>query len=257
MGVTRDPFVGAGSGRLLARPRAAGDSASGRGVGAAELSAGGRPHALGLGKGRDGLLYVPAGYRPGRRLPLVVVLHGAGSSASRLVDPTTRLADEHAYLVLGPDSRGATWDRLRSTFGPDVAFVDRALAFAFARFDVDPAKIALAGFSDGASYALSLGLTNGDLFTHVLAFSPGFSPPGPREGRPAVFVAHGTRDPVLPIDRCSRRIVPGLRHDGYEVRYVEFDGEHRVPPEVLEEGVRWFLSGRVGDDETRSTVPEG
>ena len=30
---------------------------------------------------------------------------------------------------------------------------------------VDPARIAVAGFSDGASYALSLGLTNGTLLT--------------------------------------------------------------------------------------------
>ena len=33
------------------------------------------------------------------------------------------------------------------------------------------------GFSDGASYALSLGAANGDLFTHIAAFSPGFMRP--------------------------------------------------------------------------------
>jgi phospholipase/carboxylesterase len=34
--------------------------------------------------------------------------------------------------------------------------------------------VALGGFSDGASYALSLDLTNGDLFASLIAFSPGF-----------------------------------------------------------------------------------
>lgn len=38
---------------------------------------------------------------------------------------------------------------------------------------IDPAHVAIGGFSDGASCALSLGLVNGDLFTHVMAFSPG------------------------------------------------------------------------------------
>jgi hypothetical protein len=71
------------------------------------------------------------------------------------------------------------------------------------------------GLSDGASYALSLGLLNGDLFTHVIAFSPGFVAKGTRRGNPQVFVSHGLRDQVLPIDRCSRRIVRDLRGDDY------------------------------------------
>lgn len=40
-------------------------------------------------------------------------------------------------------------------------------------YAVDTTRLGVGGFSDGASYALSLGLTNGDLFTHVIAFSPG------------------------------------------------------------------------------------
>ena len=98
-----------------------------------------------------------------------------------------------------------------------------------------------AGFSDGASYALSLGLTNGDLFTHVLAFSPGFMAPRKRRGKPRLFLSHGTRDRVLPIDPCSRRIVPQVRRAGYDVTYREFDGPHTVPDEIAREAVDWFL----------------
>ena len=61
-------------------------------------------------------------------------------------------------------------------------------------------------------------------FTHVLAFSPGFLAPAERVGSPRIFVSHGTRDGWLPIERCSRRIVPQLERAGYEVRYREFDG---------------------------------
>ena len=59
------------------------------------------------------------------------------------------------------------------------------------------------------SYALSLGLANGDLFTHVIAFSPGFITPAPPSGRPPIFVSHGTADQVLadrrhqPPDRAA------------------------------------------------------
>ena len=117
-------------------------------------------------------------------------------------------------------------------YGPDVVFIDRSLGQMFDRLAVDAEKVAVVGFSDGASYALSLGPTNGDLFTRVIAFSPGFASPGARRGMPPVFVSHGTSDGVLPIERCSRRIVPRLEREGYEVRYREFDGPHTVPRSI-------------------------
>ena len=40
---------------------------------------------------------------------------------------------------------------------------------------IDPSRIAMAGFSDGASYSLSVGLANGDLFSAVFGFSPGLA----------------------------------------------------------------------------------
>jgi phospholipase/carboxylesterase len=104
--------------------------------------------------------------------------------------------------------------------------------------------VAAGGFSDGASYALSVGLGNGDLFTHVLAFSPGFMAPAVVVGEPRVYVSHGSRDEVLPIG-CSRRIVPELGRAGYDVRYHEFDGPHTVPEAVARGAVDWFL-GRSG-----------
>src|SRR5205814_5771055 len=58
--------------------------------------------------------------------------------------------------------------------------------------------------------------------------------PAPPRGRPRVFVSHGTADTVLPIDQCSRRIVPRLRQASYDVMYQEFEGPHTVPPEIAE-----------------------
>jgi phospholipase/carboxylesterase len=149
------------------------------------------------------------------------------------------LADEHGILLLAPDSRAATWDVIRGGFGPDVAFLDRALERVFASCPVDPGRVALEGFSDGASYALSLGIGNGDLFTHLIAFSPGFAAPAVQVGRPRILVTHGVHDAVLPIDRCSRRLVPALEGAGYDVTYEEFDGGHVVPPELARQAVLW------------------
>ncbi|HEY7502685.1 MAG TPA: hypothetical protein VH700_01205 [Gemmatimonadales bacterium] len=194
------------------------------------------------GSDRDGVLYVPASYRPGHPVPLVLSLHGAGGSGRRSLRRLLPLADELGLLVLSPDSRDSTWDVVRTGYGPDVAFVDRALDLVFARYAVDPARIAVEGFSDGASYALSLGLLNGDLFSDVIAFSPGFVLAEHRRGRPRCFVSHGTHDPVLPIDQCSRRIVRELRDDRYDVDYTEFDGGHAVPPEIARAAVDRLLA---------------
>ena len=197
---------------------------------------------LGLEVGRDGLIYVPSGYDPARAAPMVLMLHGAGGNARGGLDPLLGLADQNGLLLLSPDSRGRTWDVLVGGFGPDIAFIDRALAQTFSRYEVDPKRIAIGGFSDGASYALSVGLTNGDLFTHVIAFSPGFSSAGRERGSPDLFISHGTGDEVLPISRTSRMIVPVLRRQGYRLRYEEFEGGHLVPPALSEEAVNWFLS---------------
>jgi predicted esterase len=61
-------------------------------------------------------------------------------------------------------------------------------------------------------------------------------------GSPRVFVSHGTRDGWLPIERCSRRIVPRLRRAGYDVRYREFEGGHVEPSEIGREAAEWFTT---------------
>src|SRR5688500_2074179 len=142
-------------------------------------------------------------------LPLLVLLHGAGGSAERQMGRMGAEARDAGLVVMAPDSRGGTWDVIAGPgFGADVEFIDRALARVFEQVDVDPTRITLGGFSDGASYALSLGLANGSLFRRVLAFSPGFMTGGDVQGKPIIFISHGTADRVLPIDRSSRVLVP-------------------------------------------------
>jgi len=193
---------------------------------------------------RGGHLYVPASYRPERSAPLAVVLHGAGEDARDGLALLRAHADEAGLILLALDSRGPTWDFIRGGYGPDVAAIDRALEELFSSYAVDPSRVAVGGYSDGASYALSLGITNGDLFTHVMAFSPGFMAPAGRVGSPRIFVSHGTRDGWLPIERCSRRIVSQLQRAGYDVTYREFDGPHVVPPMIGREATDWFNTGQ-------------
>jgi len=169
------------------------------------------------------------------------MLHGAGGESRHGLVLLQALADQAGLVLLAPDSRGPTWDVILGGYGPDVAFLDEALGAVFRRCAVDASHVAIGGFSDGASYALSLGLANGDLFTHVLAFSPGFMAPPAQRGEPRLFISHGTEDAVLPIDRCSRRLVPRLQDAGYDVVCEEFEGPHTVPAQVARTALDWFL----------------
>jgi phospholipase/carboxylesterase len=213
-------------GRLTVRPQHPGKS-----------SVSGRAN-LGLDNDRDAILQVPKSQAT-LSFPLLLFLHGAGQSAEDMFDYLGSAPDDAGVAVLAPNSREYTWDAIIDSFGPDVEFLNLALARVFELTTIDASRIAVGGFSDGATYAISLGLINGDFFRRVAAFSPGFVIDGSSRGQPSFFISHGTQDHILPIDTCGRKIAGSLRARGYEVTYREFDGDHEIPADVAREGLRW------------------
>jgi phospholipase/carboxylesterase len=215
-------------------------------------TSGGRDEPLGLEADRDGVLYVPETADPAA--PLLVFLHGATGTGRAHLRAVLGAVDRYGVILVAPDSRGPTWDLIvERRFGPDVVFLDRVLDSGVDRVDADTRRLAVGGVSDGASYALSIGLTNGDVLSAVLAFSPGFLVAPHPTGEPRIFISHGRSDPILPIDACSRSFVPSIRGAGYEVNFREFDGGHTVPPPVADEAVRWWLDGETSSDERIAT----
>jgi phospholipase/carboxylesterase len=226
----KNEAAAAARGRLLTRPSTATGEPQPEGL-----------HPIGSGGRRDGLQRVPPTRADGQPLPLIVMLHGAGGEALGTLALIAAAAPD--VLILLPESRCSTWDIIRGAFGPDVAFLDAALRSVFMRHVVDPRRIALAGFSDGASYALTLTIGNGDLFTHALAFSPGFAVPPAVVGRPVIYISRGIADAVMPINACSRRLEPRFRAAGYAAQYHEFPDGHIVPPEIAAEAVALLAAG--------------
>ncbi|MDB5247594.1 MAG: phospholipase [Segetibacter sp.] len=220
-------------GRLTSRPK---DKAA-----ATEFKTGVQP--LNVDGKRDGFIYVPKGYNTARPAALAVMLHGAGGQAEHGLNLLRQYADDKNIILVAPASRGATWDIIvKDSFDADVIFIDQALSLVFDSYNIDTTHIAVGGFSDGASYALCLGLSNGDLFTHVIAFSPGFYYTVENKGKPTVYISHGVNDGILPINSCSRRIVPQLQRLGYTVNYKEFNGEHEIPSSISQSAVDLFVN---------------
>jgi len=227
----RDLQYASTAGRLTARPHESRKSyVSGR-------------TALGLDSARDAILLTPKS-EPKSNFPLLVFLHGAGQNADEMFEYLGTAPEEAGVAVLAPNSRGKTWDAISSGgfFGRDVKFINDALELVFEMLAIDARHLVLGGFSDGASYAISLGMINGDLFRGVMAFSPGFIIDGPWVGKPRFYISHGKQDPILPIEEYRRRVYGELIRRDYGLTGREFDGGHEIPDKVLREAFQWMGS---------------
>jgi phospholipase/carboxylesterase len=190
---------------------------------------------------RRTILFVPSTYDAAKPAPFFLALHGATGSGDSMLRGSRAAAEAHGVVMLSPSSRDYTWDAIRGPFGRDFERIDRLMSDVFDQCAIDPLRVAVGGFSDGATYALSVGLLNGDVFTHIVGHSAGFIIPGRPHGRPKVFLSHGRQDRTLPIDQCGRRIAAQLKRDGYDLRYEEFDGGHAATPEMREIAMQWFV----------------
>ncbi|CAL5227021.1 g9914 [Coccomyxa viridis] len=199
---------------------------------------------LGLSSGsRDGYIYVPSQYDPTKANAMILAIHAAGRGGLDALQLLIASANSSGIILLAPDSRAATWDDLpagQNSFGPDVAFISAALAQTFALYNVDPTKLGIQGFSDGATYALGLGMINGKLFKKVIANSPGGILADSTQGQPPVFISAGLQDNIFPIQQAGNADACYLKQQGYAVTYVQFNGGHEVPATIASDAIQWF-----------------
>lgn len=221
-------------GILSARPRQAAAQAR---EGTYKLDAWPQPH-----------IFIPPNLDAEKPTPLMLLLHGGAGGGDRLLREFVPLAGEAGVVLLAPEAERRTWDVVRSfqyggepTFGTDVKRVDASLEALFDMVSIDPTRIAIAGMSDGASYALSLGLRNGGLFSHIIAFSPGGIAPFSGTPEPRIFISHGRKDSVLPFDHTASGMVAGLKAAGADVTFLPFEGDHELRQQEMHAAMKWWL----------------
>jgi len=204
-------------------------------------------------------VHVPAGEGP---FPTILALHGWGASAHDLFGLAPYLHGGRALVIcpqgpievpIGPGYSGYGWfpltrggpmdpaefARARERLG---AFVDAACE----RYEVDPRKLVVLGFSQGGVMGYDLALRNPARFAGLVALSSwlpndlanAIPEDEAREALPTLVV-HGTKDPMIPIDRGreSRDRLIAMR---VPTTYREFEMEHGIGPEALREVVRWL-----------------
>ena len=173
--------------------------------------------------------YVPTGVTA--PAPLIVLLHGAGGNARSFLDQFKRTADERRVILLSVQSNGRTWAvRKPNEREADVASIKAAIRELTGKASIDPSRTTVMGFSDGASYALSVGMAYPILFRTIVAFSPGYAfSPSRLDTDQRIFIAHGRRDPILPAEN-TREMVKGLGAAGFDPDVRWFNGGHEIDP---------------------------
>jgi predicted esterase len=190
--------------------------------------------------GRDGIVYIPKSYREDTPAPLLIMLHGFAGWADEMTS-TYALAEEFGVVVIAPESRSIRWGQASPGFDDDVRYIGAAYRKVTRSVNVDPDRVGLGGRSDGAGYALSMGLAYGDIFNHLIILAGGQMTPIRRKGTPKIFIAHGVRDMQMPVELTGRLYATRLKEDGYDVTYREHDGGHATPAAIVREAFAWLV----------------
>lgn len=160
------------------------------------------------------VIHVPHGISRGRHVPLVLALHGAGSTGAKMerYSGFSHSADLNHFVVAYPTAAGPTWNYTGSRGGADdVAFTDALIDDLEQRLCVDSRRIYAAGVSNGGGMVALLGCT---LSSRLAAIAP---VAGVYRGQPACRIArpvsvmeiHGTSDPIAPYYGGATGVVSG------------------------------------------------
>jgi phospholipase/carboxylesterase len=220
--------------------------------------------------GGDGLPLVYLTYGPrqaapdGQKPPLLLLLHGVGANERDLfslapqLDPRPLILSLRAPLTRGPNSYA--WftvaflptgykiapEQLNDSRSRVIAFIRAAVS----RYDADPERVYLLGFSQGAIMSLSVALTEPELLAGVIALSGRIPPevepeivaPERTAGLP-VFLAHGRQDSVIPY-QWAERARPILERQRAALEYHAYDMGHQIGTQTLADLTAW-LSARL------------
>lgn len=192
------------------------------------------------------VLLTPSEIDPDRRYPLITVLHGAGRQDEMLVKVCRGEPEARNALFLVPRSIQPTWDLIVGGGRPDLDFLEFAYDLIYRRYPVDERRQAMIGYSDGASYALSIGLSNPNIFRAVMAWAAGFvaydySFVKEDDPKPELLLEYGTHDEVFSFQQVALPMRASLEEAGYRVEFrVDEGGRHWPSGYFQREALDWF-----------------
>lgn len=178
--------------------------------------------------GRSLLVHLPAGYSAGSRYPLVVVLHGAFSTAREMEETSgwSRLADREGFVAIYPEGIGLFgflqhWNAghccgkaVRDGWD-DMTFLRSSIERVCRDHSIDRARVYMVGMSNGGMMThrfaaeepgtlAAAAVVSGAIGSRESPESPEWSLPAPGSPVP-MLIMHGTADKSVPYDGGKRQ----------------------------------------------------
>ncbi|MFP6639330.1 MAG: hypothetical protein VCC04_03725 [Myxococcota bacterium] len=201
-----------------------------------------------------GVLLTPDEFDPARLYPLFTVFHGAGRQDEMLVKACRDEPEARQAFFFVPRSVEPTWDLIAGGEGADLDFLEFAWDLIYRRYPVNSLAQCLIGYSDGASYALSLALSNPGFFDAVLCWAAGFAVTDRqsvdlRDRRTRLYLEYGTHDELFNFEQVALPMRDRLEQAGYRVEFsVDEGGRHWPSGTFQREALDWYFAGRPGPD---------
>jgi len=220
-----------------------------------KLSSGGTRGNIPLGytnasSKRNGVYYLPRGYQ-NKRLPVMVMLHGSGSSGSQVFFYYKSLADKYKFIFIGPDSHySLNWlapaDKTRP-FTEDYMHVLACYEYVRKLKNVlfDYNRIVMGGNSRGGYQAMNIA-SRTDWATHIQITHSSVTAgtAGPRVA--PVWISTGEKDPLFGPGTTKNNIarfiaaMPGFKNS---FTFEVFRGGHALNQVAeLEASIKWWYS---------------
>jgi polyhydroxybutyrate depolymerase len=198
---------------------------------------------------RHYILRVPPAYDGKSPKPLVVVLHGWGTSGT-LAEGYTKMADgadKHGYISVFPDGLGQTkgWNAgfidLSGQKKDDVKFVSDLIDEVSRQVKVDPNRIYVCGHSNGAFLTHAVGAGIGNRLAAIGAVAGTIGIPRANTHVPDpkwpvnVLIFHGKQDPTVAFSQTSKALLTGYGAEESAKWWADKDGIS-APPKVTKVG---------------------
>ena len=205
------------------------------------------------------LTVFPDHYDATRPYPIIVCLHGFGADMRDLAGLASAI-DQTGYVYVCPNAplrvpidpgyTGRAWyerggDASPATVERALKALDSLIREVFMEYQVPTGQAILLGFSQGGAMAYHYGLPRPELFTGLVILSGALRHPEtllpqlPAARQQGIFIAHGTEDPLVPIDQ-SREAAAFLEAQGYQPVYREYPMGHEISFAVLHDLIPWI-----------------
>ena len=148
----------------------------------------------------------PKNYDPKKKYPLILSLHGFGSSGSGHAGyfPLADLAEKHGFLYCFPSGLDRSWNATNvccdfTNKNDDSKYLRGLILWALKEYSIDKKRVYVTGLSNGGFMSYRMAQDHADLITAIVSFAGVGFKKWPKQPKNPVSVLHihGTKDSVI------------------------------------------------------------